>query len=201
MTTPVCSCLTAQARAEGRTKPQGIGVVWHHSYLTCKWDHHQQKSTRLSWKRIQARFSFPRNGTVQASWVWRGRRIFFPGSTFCANSKHWFTTSFQAMFGVCFLCWLLFWYLFHPRVTAVAHKISRSVCQKCRWQFLAKHECILRMRLSMKWRDMCLVVWLTLNVRLDGSSFTWHQPCNDQTALYSTSSVRWIFKILLWKAL
>ena len=29
-----------------------------------------------------------------------------------------------------FLCWLLFQYLFHPCVTAVAHKRSRSFCPK-----------------------------------------------------------------------
>ena len=33
-----------------------------------------------------------------------------------------------------FLCWLLFRYPFHPRVTAVAHKRSWSFCPKCRWQ-------------------------------------------------------------------
>ena len=32
-----------------------------------------------------------------------------------------------------------FWYPFCPRVTAVAHKRSRSFCQKCRWQVTAKH--------------------------------------------------------------
>ena len=34
------------------------------------------------------------------------------------------------------LCWLLFWYPFHPRVTC---KRSQSFCQKCRWQVTAKH--------------------------------------------------------------
>ena len=38
-----------------------------------------------------------------------------------------------------FLCWLLFRYPFHPRVTAVTRKRSRSFCQKCRWQVTAKH--------------------------------------------------------------
>ena len=38
-----------------------------------------------------------------------------------------------------FLCWLLFRYPFHTRVTAVACKRSRSFCQKCRWQVTAKH--------------------------------------------------------------
>ena len=33
-----------------------------------------------------------------------------------------------------FLCWLLFRYLFHPCVTAVARKRPRSLCQKCRLQ-------------------------------------------------------------------
>ena len=49
---------------------------------------------------------------------WNGGRIFFSG--------------------VDFLCWLLFRYPFHPRVTAVARKKSRSFCQKCRWQVTAK---------------------------------------------------------------
>ena len=44
-----------------------------------------------------------------------------------------------------FLCWLLFRYPFHSRVTAVARKRSRSFCQMCRWQVTAKHACILRM--------------------------------------------------------
>ena len=48
---------------------------------------------------------------------WNGGRIFFSR--------------------VDFLCWLLFRYPFHPRVTTVARKKSRSFCQKCRWQ--AKH--------------------------------------------------------------
>ena len=58
------------------------------------------------------------------------------------------------MLGVCFLCWLIFRCPFHPRVTAVASKRSRWFCQKCRWQVTAKHPCILRMWLCMKWRDM-----------------------------------------------
>ena len=46
-----------------------------------------------------------------------------PGSTFCAD---------------------LFRYPFHPRVTTVARKKSRSFCQKCRWQVTAKHAYTLR---------------------------------------------------------
>ena len=56
---------------------------------------------------------------------WNGGRIFFSR--------------------VDFLCWLLFRYPFHPRVTTVAHKKSRSFCQKSRWQVTAKHAYTLRM--------------------------------------------------------
>ena len=49
---------------------------------------------------------------------WNGGRIFFSRDDF--------------------LCWLLFRYPFHPRVTTVARKKSRSFCQKCRWQVTAK---------------------------------------------------------------
>ena len=56
---------------------------------------------------------------------WNGERIFFSR--------------------VDFLFWLLFRYPFHPRVTTVARKKSRSFCQKCRWQVTAKHAYTLRM--------------------------------------------------------
>ena len=56
---------------------------------------------------------------------WNGGRIFFSRGDF--------------------LCWLLFRYPFHPRVTTVARKISPSFCQKCRWQVTAKHAYTLRM--------------------------------------------------------
>ena len=45
--------------------------------------------------------------------------------------------------GSAFLYWLLFWYLFHPCVAAVAHQRSWSCCQKCRWQVTAKNTCTL----------------------------------------------------------
>ena len=38
-----------------------------------------------------------------------------------------------------FLCWLLFQYRFHPRVTARARKKSWSFCQKFRWLVTAKY--------------------------------------------------------------
>ena len=52
-----------------------------------------------------------------------------PGSNFCAD---------------------LFWYPFHPRVTAAARKRSRSFCQKRRWQVTTKLAYTLRMWLCMK---------------------------------------------------
>ena len=55
-----------------------------------------------------------------------------------------------------FLCWLLFRYPFHPCVTTVAHKRSRSFCQKCRWQVTAKHTYTLCMWLCMKWHGAWL---------------------------------------------
>ena len=82
-----------------------------------------------------------------------------------------------------FLCWLLFWYPFHPRVTAVAHKRSQSFSQKCRWQVTAKHTYTLSMWLCMKWQG----AWLygVHKMCRDGSSFRWHQPC--QRCKYTTS--------------
>ena len=74
-----------------------------------------------------------------------------------------------------FLCRLLFRYPFHPRVTAVARKGPRSLCQKCRWQVTAKHAYTLRMWLCMKGHG----AWLygVHRTRREGSSFIWHQPC------------------------
>ena len=48
-----------------------------------------------------------------------------------------------------FLCWLLYQYPFHPRVTTVARKKSRSFCQKCMWEVTAKHAYTLRMWLLL----------------------------------------------------
>ena len=86
---------------------------------------------------------------------WNGGRIFFSR--------------------VNFLCWLLFRHPFHPRVTAVARKRSRSSCQKCRWQVTAKHTYTLCMWLCTKWHG----AWLygVHRTRWDGSRFMWHQPC------------------------
>ena len=43
-----------------------------------------------------------------------------------------------------FLCWLFISVFVHLRATAVARKISRSFCQKCRWQVTTKYACTLR---------------------------------------------------------
>ena len=51
-------------------------------------------------------------------------------------------------FRVNFLCWLLFWYSFHP---CVACKRAWSFCQKCGWQVTAKPTCTLCMWLQIKW--------------------------------------------------
>ena len=82
-----------------------------------------------------------------------------------------------------FLCWLLFRYPFHSRVTAVARKRPRSFRQKCRWQVTAKHAYTLRMWLCMKWHGARL--YGVHRTRRDGSSFMWHQPC--QRCKYTTS--------------
>ena len=97
------------------------------------------------------------------------------GSNPCWNSGRIFFSR------VDFLCWLLFRYPFHPRVTTVARKRSRSFCQKCRWQVTAKHAYTLRMWLCMKWHG----AWCTQDLRQDGCSFMWHQPC--QRCKYTTS--------------
>ena len=77
-----------------------------------------------------------------------------------------------------FLCWLLCWYPFHPRVTTVARKRPQSFRQKCRWQVTAKHACTLCMWLCMKWH-----VWCTQNAPR-WQQFMWHQPC--QCCKYTT---------------
>ena len=93
-----------------------------------------------------------------------------PGSTFCADSY----------FCICST----------PRVTAVAHKRSRSFCQKCKWQVTAKHTYTLRMWLCMKWHG----AWLygVHRTRRDSCSFMWHHPC--QRCTYTTSVDFFFFK-------
>ena len=102
-----------------------------------------------------------------------------PGLTYCADSY----------FGIHSIpLLLLFWYPFHPPVTAVAHKRSRSFCQKCRWQVTAKHAYTLHMWFCMKW----LGAWL----------YGVHRICTETAAVSRGTShasavstpLRWIFK-------
>ena len=83
-------------------------------------------------------------GAGIAQWLERQTRDWkVAGSNPCWNGGRIFFSR------VDFLCWLLFRYLFHPRVTTVARKKSRSFCQKCRWQVTAKHAYTLRMWLLL----------------------------------------------------
>ena len=78
-------------------------------------------------------------GAGIAQWLERRTRDWkVAGSNPCWNGGRIFFSR------VDFLCWLLFRYPFHPRVTTVARKKSRSFCQKCRWQVTAKHAYTLR---------------------------------------------------------
>ena len=62
---------------------------------------------------------------------------------------------------------------------------SQSFCRKCRWQFTvnthAHYACYFKWSDTVNW--CCMVVWCTQNAYWDSSSFTWHQPCNNETAL------------------
>ena len=83
-------------------------------------------------------------GAGIAQWLERRTRDWkVAGSNPCWNGGRIFFSR------VDFLCWLLFRYPFHPRVTTVAHKKSRSFCQKCKWQVTAKHAYTLRMWLLL----------------------------------------------------
>ena len=93
-----------------------------------------------------------------------------------------------------FLCWLLLRDPFHPHVTTVARKRSRSFCQKCRWQVTAKHAYTLRMRLCMKWHG----AWL----------YGVHRTCAETAAVSCgishasavSTPLRWIFKKKRYKS-
>ena len=78
---------------------------------------------------------------------------------------------------VSFLCRLIFHYLFHPHITAVARERSWSFCQKCRQLVTAKHAYTLCMWLCMKWHG----AWLYGVHR----TCMGHQPC--QCCKYTTS--------------
>ena len=84
-----------------------------------------------------------------------------------------------------FLCWLLFRYPFHSRVTATALERSRSFCQKYRWQVTAKHAYTLRiMWLCMMWHGYMVYTELAPRRLQLGM---WHRPC--QRCKYTTLAV------------
>ena len=91
-------------------------------------------------------------GAGIAPWLERRTRDWkVAGSNPCWNGGRIFFSR------VDFLCWLLFRYPFHPRVTTVARKKSRSfLAKKCRWQVTAKHAYTLRMWLLLN-RALALV--------------------------------------------
>ena len=122
-------------------------------------------------------------GAGIAQWLERQTRDWkVAGSNPCRSGGRIF------FFRVDFLCWLLFRYPFHPRVTTVARKRSRSFCQKCRWQVTAKHAYTLRMWLCMNWHG----AWL----------YGVHRTCAETAAVSCGTShasavstpLRWIFK-------
>ena len=86
-----------------------------------------------------------------------------------------------------FLCWHLFWYLFHPCVNAVACERSRSFWQKCRWQITAKHAYTLLF--GFAWSDMvhgCMVY--TECAEMAAIS------CGTSHASAVSTPLRWTFK-------
>ena len=141
------------------------------------------KLTSSKWRKLGARSAhvIMNNLNTQhagiAQWLER-RTSWLKGRGFAADPCRSGGRLF--FFRVDFLCWLLFRYPFHPRVTAVARKRSRSFCQKCRWHVTAKHSYTLRMWLCMKWHGAWLYGALTQNLRRDGCSFMWHQPCRQR---------------------
>ena len=82
----------------------------------------------------------------------------------------------------------LYQYPFHPRVTAVARKISRSFWQTCRWQVTAKHAYTWRMWLCMKWHG----AWLYGVHR--NCAETAAVSCGTSHASAVSTPLRWIFK-------
>ena len=101
--------------------------------VVCVWS----LSGALSYQLIKQTISVIGAGIAQ--WLERRTRDWkVAGSNPCWNGGRIFFSR------VDFLCWLLFRYPFHPCVTTVARKKSRSFCQKCRWQVTAKHAYTLR---------------------------------------------------------
>ena len=78
---------------------------------------------RQQWKRFYFIFNSATQGTVKIQWLerrTRDRKV--PGSSPGRSGGRIFFSRVNC------LCWLLFRYLFHPRVTAVARHSAKSVC-------------------------------------------------------------------------
>ena len=115
--------------------PKGLGTDKKYcgSNITSK--HAREHEARLPRvkKRRRKKQAF-NSGAGIAQWLeHRTRDWKVAGSNPCWNGRWIFFSR------VDFLCWLLFRYPFHPRVTTAARKKSRPFCQKCRWQVIAKH--------------------------------------------------------------
>ena len=80
----------------------------------------------------------------------------------------------------------------HPRVTAVARKRSpQNAGGRLQLNAHTPYLCGFELSDTVNW---CIVEWCTHNLRRDGGSFTWHQPCNNQIPL-SGAPFGWILKI------
>ena len=125
-------------RYKKKKKKKKKGYTHSQSHTTCA----QWVTSRAEKSAIQkGEQNMPRHkGAGIAQWLeHRTRDWKVTGSNPCWNGGRIFFSR------VDFLCWLLFRYPFHPRVTTVARKKSRSFCQKCRCQVTAKHAYTLRM--------------------------------------------------------
>ena len=132
-------------------KPLHVIVALTHNWVGQSFSLHWYVSSAvraaLTKTQCQSRAAYINNFTMHliylgagiAQWLeHRTRDWKVAGSNPCWNGGRIFFSR------VDFLCWLLFRYPFHPRVTTVARKKSRSFCQKCRWQVTAKHAYTLR---------------------------------------------------------
>ena len=70
---------------------------------------------------------------------------------------------------------------FHPRATAVIHKELGHSAESAGGRLkISTHAPYV---FDFERSNTCMVVWCTQNARRGGSSFTRHQPCNNQTVL------------------
>ena len=97
-----------------------------------------------------------------------------------------------------FLCWLLFGITLPPLCYS---KRSQSFCQKWGWQVTAEQHTPYNVALH---EAMWGGAWLYGVHRTcrNGSSFTWHQPCNNRKVLQVHHSGRYTkcsFSIMRWK--